>query len=622
MANIILPSARIQQPTGIPELRSEFAELFTSLTLPGDTLAAGYDLAFNTLKPFSSAGVISNNNPTPFGKAVVGNGSTGVLSRAVSVTPQAMWMVASFIPATISTAQKAHYSLGSAAATTGAYIAISSGGNSLNNIGCQFRGNDGGSVINKLGPVPIIGQQTTVVFVCPSNQNSAARIYVNGIVYNNDAAGAANATFTTTLVNESIAALKRGTTANYTSDKILLAGYGLGQISPNIALELSRNPWQVFTPPKRVIYFDLATGEVTGSLIVSETGEDIFAATGGVLVSGPFAATETGNDTFQGSGAAVSTGDLAVTESGSDTFASTGSVVVSGSLSVSETGNDTFASTGSVVVSGSLSVSETGNDTFQGSGAAISSGALAATETGNDTFAATGTQVSTGALAATETGTDTFSASGNVIVSGTLAVSETGNDTFVGVGGNVTTGALNATETGDDTFASTGSVIVSGTLSATEGSDTFSATGNVIVSGTLAVTETGQDTFSSAGGAVIAGTFAATEIGADTFSASGTFVSTGALSATEQSDTFSASGNLVINGALAVTEQSDTFTATGSVVVAGALSASEIGLDMFLAYDSGSAPTSAIADTQWSLIVKEYRKISAIKNTDFRAVVK
>lgn len=212
MANLILPSNRIQQPIGIPELRSEYADLFTSLTLPGDTLAAGYDLVNWQRKPFSSSGMVSNHVPTPFGRAVAGDGSTGLLSRSVSVTPQAMWMVVSFIPTIINTTQKCLYALGSSSTSSGAYIGISSGGASQTGITAQFRGLDGGSaIITKTAVVPVIGRPTTAVFVCPSAVSSAARIWVDGISYNTDAAGAGTTTFTTSLVNEALGSLRRGT---------------------------------------------------------------------------------------------------------------------------------------------------------------------------------------------------------------------------------------------------------------------------------------------------------------------------------------------------------------------------------------------------------------------------
>lgn len=91
---------------------------------------------------------------------------------------------------------------------------------------------------------------------------------------------------------------------------------------------------------------------ISGSLAATESGSDIFAASGSVLVSGTLAATETGPDTFSASGTVASatiTGDLAATETGPDVFAATGTVAqIFGSLAATEAGSDTFAADGTV----------------------------------------------------------------------------------------------------------------------------------------------------------------------------------------------------------------------------------------------------------------------------------
>ncbi len=173
--------------------------------------------------------------------------------------------------------------------------------------------------------------------------------------------------------------------------------------------------------------------EITGSLSVTETGNDSFSASGEVLVSGALSVSETGNDTFSASGSVTdpaNTGTLAATETGTDTFSSTGDVIVQGALSVSETGNDTFSASGDVIVKGSLSVTETGTDSFSATGSAL--------------------LVSTGSLDATEAN-DTLSASGTVLIEGVVDASETGSDTFtaIGVATDARSGSMSATEASD-----------------------------------------------------------------------------------------------------------------------------------------------------------------------------
>lgn len=178
------------------------------------------------------------------------------------------------------------------------------------------------------------------------------------------------------------------------------------------------------------------------------------------------------------------TGSLAATETGLDVFAGAGDVIVSGAMAVAELGNDTFAATGTVsssAITGSLAATEVGEDVFSSSGNIIISGALATSEAGADTFSSSGNVIVQGSLAATEAGNDSFNAGGLVLVQGNLSATETGNDTFLATGsvnGNAVTGSLNATEVGSDAFQSSGLVLIHGSLSANEsGDDSFSASG-------------------------------------------------------------------------------------------------------------------------------------------------
>lgn len=256
---IIVPKRNVWtgQPQNALELKSEYATLFTSLSVLSVDPKLGYDSAKKRLIPFTKSGSVIDSNPTAFGIGPKAGGTVSdYYSRTISVTAQAMWMIAVFVPTVVNTTQKLNYGLGSSAATAGAYIGISSGFNGTNsNVLCQFRGWDGGAIFNKLGPVPVVGKMMSAVFVCPSNLASAAYMYVDGSFYNTSAAGDGDTTFTTTLVNESIGALKRGAVAVPSTDTVLLVGYGLGQIPAALAQKLSENPWQIFAPRKTSVYF-------------------------------------------------------------------------------------------------------------------------------------------------------------------------------------------------------------------------------------------------------------------------------------------------------------------------------------------------------------------------------
>ena len=70
--------------------------------------------------------------------------------------------------------------------------------------------------------------------------------------------------------------------------------------------------------------------------------------------------------------AAAITGTLAATETGADVAAATGDVLVQGTLAATESGSDTCAATGRVLVQGVLAAVETGQDGASGEGTAPS----------------------------------------------------------------------------------------------------------------------------------------------------------------------------------------------------------------------------------------------------------
>ena len=99
---------------------------------------------------------------------------------------------------------------------------------------------------------------------------------------------------------------------------------------------------------------------ITGSMSVTETGDDTFSASGQVVVQGAMSATETGSDTFAAYGGAISpiTGTMAVTESDHDTATIIGQLLISGLMDVSDVGDDVFAASGTVTDSAPITAAE------------------------------------------------------------------------------------------------------------------------------------------------------------------------------------------------------------------------------------------------------------------------
>jgi hypothetical protein len=99
----------------------------------------------------------------------------------------------------------------------------------------------------------------------------------------------------------------------------------------------------VFNSP---IYFPLAS---TGLLSAFEA-EDIFSASGGVLIDGYLQSSEVGSDEFSAEGIVITDGVMYVVESGADSMEASGNVLVYGSFDASESGKDTFYASGKAPV--------------------------------------------------------------------------------------------------------------------------------------------------------------------------------------------------------------------------------------------------------------------------------
>ena len=225
---------------------------------------------------------------------------------------------------------------------------------------------------------------------------------------------------------------------------------------------LRENPWQIFAPDKRVLYFSSSSASITGNLSATETGNDTAAIAGVVDVVGSAAVTESGSDSANSTGSVAVIGSFSATETGSDGAAATGSVGVSGGMSATESGQDSVSAVGTVAVAGSMAATETGTDSAVATGSTDGGvhGSMAATEAGSDSASAAGSIAVSGSLGATEAASDSGSASGLVNVAGNMAAVESGSDSS-GITGNVDVkGSFSAQETGVDSVFANGSILV------------------------------------------------------------------------------------------------------------------------------------------------------------------
>lgn len=276
MSQLILPSKRIIQPGYPAQINPEFRNLVTSLVTANSYGSYTGNLLQHDLGDFTKSGTVTDNTLTAQGKGAKGNGSTGHFYRSISVPSQAMWLLAVFKAETVTTSLKIPYSLGSSTADT-AYTGICSGNGTANNLRAFFRGTSTGGIAIS-GPTPVAGNVYSCLFVVPSAAENDAYLCVNGAFYNAQEAASTDSGFTATFSYETLLALKRTSTGQYSADTMLLAGYGLGAMPQSLAQSLSANPWQLFTPQKRVIYF--AGGASSGNSILSEgfSAADSFSA--------------------------------------------------------------------------------------------------------------------------------------------------------------------------------------------------------------------------------------------------------------------------------------------------------------------------------------------------------
>lgn len=243
------------QPPSLVEVHSDYAHLVRSVRQWNIPATIPVECSLRGLDGFAKTGTI-DVSASPAGVGVKGDGSTGLYSRTVAVVPQAMWMAAQFICNSSTITQKTAYGLGSGAASGGTFCGIFSGNSTTSAFIVQLRAVDAGPVIGKLGPTPVVGTTYNVVAVFPSELKADAYLYVNGIKYTADFSSSADISFVgpTTLVNECVGALKRGTTAVYSSDTVLFTARGLGQIPEALAKQISLNPYSLLQPDERRVW--------------------------------------------------------------------------------------------------------------------------------------------------------------------------------------------------------------------------------------------------------------------------------------------------------------------------------------------------------------------------------
>jgi hypothetical protein len=245
------------------------------------------------------------------GTAVKGDGSTGYLSRSISLSGLRPHLIlAVFEAVSNSIAGKTIYALGSNAASNGAYIQISNGQGTTNNILGQIRSLDGsGNYHNVLGPVVSVGSLYACAWYVESVVSTNNFLWVNGSSYTafgNDLETSNGST----LIHETIGALKRGTVGSPSPDHILLIARGIPPLGTDldaVLREWTQNPWDLLEPEQSRTIVLLQAGGTTKTLTDTGSGMDALA----IAVAFGLADTGAGNDAAPGASAGLSLADTA-----------------------------------------------------------------------------------------------------------------------------------------------------------------------------------------------------------------------------------------------------------------------------------------------------------------------
>ncbi len=209
---------------------------FSSQVRPALTL-----LGPNYPGPWSTVGA-PQLKATRWGPGFTANGSTDYIVRAVGVNPAPVIIVLCvWIQHEVSTAAKIHYALGSGAVANGAYVYVGSGnGVADSRIRVGHRTLDGGGNIEIFGPTPEEGKLYATASIFASNTGGSCTLYVNGEGY--AGINSTDAT-TTTLVNESVGALSRGTTGQFSPSTVLFAARYKPTATPDQSIVRELNNW-------------------------------------------------------------------------------------------------------------------------------------------------------------------------------------------------------------------------------------------------------------------------------------------------------------------------------------------------------------------------------------------
>lgn len=290
----------------------------------------------------------------------------------------------------------------------------------------------------------------------------------------------------------------------------------------------SENPWQVFAPLRRRLYFasSAAAAEITGTAAITEAPDSISAAA---------------------------------------------SVAITANASLSEVA-DSISAAASVLVTATAALQEAADAISASAGTAAF--AEAAIVEAADSVSASASVAITATSAIVEHADQTTSA-GAVAIVATAALQEQA-DRISAEGGSASFATASLVEAAD-ALAATGTVLVTGTASLSEQADALASAVMVSLTATAALLEA-ADSIAASGsvGTVVSTADAALVEAPDTSTGAATVAVTGAAAIVEAGDIVVSGVSLVVTATAVLVEQADSITAAGSALNALTATASLI----------------------------------------------
>jgi len=312
-------------------------------------------------------------------------------------------------------------SLGNSGSSGGAIVAIGAGLSNAQKIRLYSRNDStsGPTDVDSNG-TPFDGKLHTVVMTIDlSGATGKLSLYIDGVL---DTTASGSEPVSVTTVNViALGAFLRLSASGFWKGSVFLAGVWNRVLEDNEARSLSANPWQLFKPQSRRLWFAGGTS-VNGTATIS--GVSATSGVGTITATGGASTTLAGDSGQSGTGTITATGGATAGVTGVSAAASLASITATGGASTSVTGVSAASGVASITGAGDANVNVSGvsatasvaSITATGSGDAVASLSGVSAAGGVGTIDASGTS---GDATASLQGVSATAHVGTIVATGT-----------------------------------------------------------------------------------------------------------------------------------------------------------------------------------------------------------